>query len=471
MRHTITAAETSCGTPDHEPLHAQVDRRVHDEGRAESCRLVVWGTGRCAQEFVAHLRPEIDVVAFVDGNASRWGAVLNDRPVVAPATLAELVYDRLIIASVYVAEILQQLESLGLFDPSTTVAYTGPHDSWQCHDLLVSRLFNKLQVGLTTRCNLVCQHCPRDTDPSVYRDLGLAQFRKYLAGFDPKQFQEFLISDFGENTILKDVVAYLRVAKQRGWNQVEFVTNGTNGKRELWETIFGEDLARRVIVSMESADPEGFEHVRGFPWARFSKHVATIADCIAKHGRRAELVFNAVCMKSNRHGLPDIVDFAAQHGAKLYMVHLNPSNTFYNPLGRPENHLDCVPRDEILPIFREVKRRAAALGVPLWLPEAFPELDEHAPAIPAEISAAAQALRRNELLCTQPFRWVEVGDNGNVYPCCQMAKRFPVGNLNTHTFEEIWNGPGYRRLLDGLKPGGTPIDVCAQCNMYRGKNF
>ena len=77
MRHTITAVETSCGTPDHEPLHAQVDRRVHDEGRAESCRLVVWGTGRCAQEFVAHLRPEIDVVAFVDGNASRWGAVLG----------------------------------------------------------------------------------------------------------------------------------------------------------------------------------------------------------------------------------------------------------------------------------------------------------------------------------------------------------------------------------------------------------
>ncbi len=436
------------------------------------CRVVVWGTGQGARDFVAHLRPGVELVAFVDNNSARWGEFLDGTPVIAPATLGSLAFDRLTIASVYAAEIVAQLETLDLFNPDTTVACTARRDWWQCEDLLVKGpWFDKLQIGLTSRCNLVCQHCPRESDSSVYHDLGFDKFRTFLKGFNPSQFTDLLVSDFGENTLLKDYLAYLRTAKEMGWQQIEFVTNATNGKRDLWDAIFGEDLARRVIVSIESADPAGFESVRGFPWERFSRNVATIADCIEQHGRRAELVFNAVCMKSNLHTLPGIVDFAAAHRAKLYMVHLNPSNMFNNPLGRPENHLETVPRDEVLTVFREVKRRAAAFRVPLWLPEPFPELEVEAKVPETSPTLASLQARNEELLCMQPLRWVEVGDNGNVYPCCQMAKRFPVGNLNTQTFDEIWKGPAYRRLLDGLKPEGTPLNVCRQCNMYRGKNF
>ena len=445
-----------------------LSREVRSRNSDDRVRVVVWGTGQCASDFVANLRPDVDLVAYVDGNASRWGVVLNGRPIVSPVDLGSMSFDRLVIASMFVPEIVQQLETLGLHSPDTTLAFTGAHDWWQCDDLLVRRMFNKLQVGITSRCNLMCRHCPRDTDASVYRDVGLFQFQKYLSRFDPAQFTELLVSDFGENTMLKEFLSYLRAAKQLGWNRVEFVTNATNGKRDLWETIFGEDLARRVIVSLEAANAEGFERVRGFPWARFTANVATIADCIAKNGLRAELVFNAVCMKSNLHELPHIVDFAARHAAQLYMVHLNPSNMFNNPLGQPDNHLDRVRRDEVVSVFREVQQRARDLGVRVSLPETFPEL-EGAP--PAPAPAMKRAMRSNELLCMQPFRWVEVGDNGNVYPCCQMAKRFPVGNLNSATFEEIWSGPAYRRLLNGLRPGGTPVEVCRGCNMYLGKNF
>ena len=437
--------------------------RAFDEGPAVR-NVAVWGTGACARELLPLLSPEVDVVAFVDNRASSWGQSFSGVTIVAPSALSTIAYDRLIIASEAVAPISRDLVGLGLLDQRVT-QYTGRHDGWRIASLLAKPVFATLQVGITTRCNLMCLHCPRDTDESVYSDLPLERFERYLASFDPWQFGNLLVSDFGEVTIVKSFLSYLRAASARGWRHVEFVTNATNGKADLWDTIFREGLVQKLVISLEGTG-EVFESVRGFSWTRFAANVKTITDANARYGSRAKVVLNAVCMRSNLTALPDVVDFAADHGAALSFVHLNPSNQFNNPLGQYSNHLDQAPRADVVATVVEITRRAAVRGIQVMLPEAFPELDA-----PAESSTSAVPPEPAALRCYQPLRWVEIDAQGNVFPCCQMAKRHAVGTLESSTFEEVWEGEGYRGLLDGLKPDGVPIDVCRTCNMYNGKNF
>jgi radical SAM protein with 4Fe4S-binding SPASM domain len=447
-------------------LHVTLPPQLAQAFDAEVRRIVIWGTGSCAQQLLSALSRRMRIVAFIDNRSGAWGGALDGVRVLAPEALSGLEYDKLVIASESAAAIRGDIAALNLLD-DRVLEFTGHGDGWRLGPVLEKPTFTMLQVGITSRCNLMCAHCPRDTDPGAYADVPLDTFEDYLSGFDPSQFGSLLVSDFGEVTIVKTFLAYLRRARDMGWRHVEFVTNGTNARPDLWNAIFREQLARKIYISLEGVGT-AFEAVRTFPWARFAANVRAIADANEVHGNPARLVFNSVCMKSNLHDLPDVVDFAAAHRAMLTFVHLNPSNEFNNPLGRADNHLDCESRGEVLEVFAEVRRRASALGVKTMLPEEFPELDM--PAV-RERPHLASAHPIDRLKCQQPLAWVEVGADGGVYPCCQMAKRHPMGNLRTHTFAQIWNGPEYRRLLDGLEPGGTPIDVCRTCNIYNGKRF
>ncbi|MBT5471690.1 MAG: SPASM domain-containing protein, partial [Nitrospina sp.] len=72
--------------------------------------------------------------------------------------------------------------------------------------------------------------------------------------------------------------------------------------------------------------------------------------------------------------------------------------------------------------------------------------------------------------CNKPYEWAQVDPEGNVYPCCQISRRYSVGNLNDLTFEEIWDSEKFTEFREGLT-NGNPNRWCAVCNVYNGKRF
>ena len=50
--------------------------------------------------------------------------------------------------------------------------------------------------------------------------------KMYLAKFSPYQFENFLLSDFGEPFLRKDLLDILRYVKGQGFERVEVVTTG-----------------------------------------------------------------------------------------------------------------------------------------------------------------------------------------------------------------------------------------------------
>lgn len=62
--------------------------------------------------------------------------------------------------------------------------------------------------------------------------------------------------------------------------------------------------------------------------------------------------------------------------------------------------------------------------------------------------------------------------DGKVLPCCfDKDGKYQMGDLNTDSFREIWNGPKYRIFRKSILTGRRMIDICSNCTSgIRGVN-
>lgn len=80
---------------------------------APGFRVVVFGAGKSGELAFDAYSESFEVVCFVDNSPSKIGSVFCGLPVVAPSGLGDLVFDKIIIASVYYYDINEQLLALG----------------------------------------------------------------------------------------------------------------------------------------------------------------------------------------------------------------------------------------------------------------------------------------------------------------------------------------------------------------------
>jgi MoaA/NifB/PqqE/SkfB family radical SAM enzyme len=77
----------------------------------------------------------------------------------------------------------------------------------------------------------------------------------------------------------------------------------------------------------------------------------------------------------------------------------------------------------------------------------------------------AEAPRNNpahprRVRCLNPFRWLEVNQNGEVTPCCSSWFKGDLGNISEESMETIWNGPAYQELREAMFEGGNWKRFC-----------
>lgn len=59
----------------------------------------------------------------------------------------------------------------------------------------------------------------------------------------------------------------------------------------------------------------------------------------------------------------------------------------------------------------------------------------------------------DSLICSQPFEWCEIREDGRVFLCCPSWLKMPIGNLLQQSLEEIWNGTEARRIRTSVLDG------------------
>lgn len=82
---------------------------------------------------------------------------------------------------------------------------------------------------------------------------------------------------------------------------------------------------------------------------------------------------------------------------------------------------------------------------------------------------------RSKSFCVHPWSHLAIEPNGNVIPCCHARWKNPnvkeenptvLGNINSQSTEEIFNGKKMRDIRLSMLTGTLPENICGKCIMY-----
>jgi MoaA/NifB/PqqE/SkfB family radical SAM enzyme len=314
-------------------------------------------------------------------------------------------------------------------------------------------------LEVTNRCNLLCTTCPRTFEPLERpADMSWELFTRIVDQLPG--LTRAVLHGVGEPMMVRDLPRMVGHLKSRGV-YVLFNTNGT-----LLDERRGRELAEAGLdelrVSLDAADPEGFERVRGVD--AFESIVANVAAFTARQRAlgagtpRVSLWLTG--LKETLDQLPRFVELAHRIGvAEVYLQRL-----VYFPggqgLARPESTLFENLRGEEEGILLRAEELARSLGIRF----------NASGATEPEASIKRRPGDQPWSLCRRPWTLMYFTATGRALPCCiapfslRGYDAFTLGDATQQTLKEIWNGPRYQEFRRGLA-SDRPPDACASCGL------
>ena len=307
--------------------------------------------------------------------------------------------------------------------------------------LTSNRIFDALQIEVTSRCNLRCVMCPVTVlaDRWHSQNLDWELFLRIAHAF--KQTKYVHLQGWGEPLLHPRLFDMIRVAKEAGC-RVGFTTNGTLLSPVAGQRLLDLDLDL-LAVSIAGAIPQTHAVIRvGSDLTRILDNLRCFLDLRARQQLlhpKVEIFF--LMTKSNMAELPAVVDLTASVGADELVA----TNLDYVPTGE-QNELKafaCDPLQERM--ARAVKGARGKAKVAGLSFRAYP-LD------PEEVA-----------ICdANPLKILFVSCDGRVSPCTYLGMavqaeiprvfdgqllsvpRVWFGDIREQELLEIWEAPGYR---------------------------
>lgn len=84
-------------------------------------KIIVFGASRGGQNYIKNHGHEYEILAVADNNVAVQGQLLEEKLIIDPADIPSYLYDKIIVASMYVDSITKQLMDLGI--PKEKIAY------------------------------------------------------------------------------------------------------------------------------------------------------------------------------------------------------------------------------------------------------------------------------------------------------------------------------------------------------------
>jgi putative metalloenzyme radical SAM/SPASM domain maturase len=221
---------------------------------------------------------------------------------------------------------------------------------------------SKLFVEVTTRCNLRCAMCVKESSGGIPEGHMTRETFSRLAPAFP-HLEALVLNGIGEPLLHRDLERFVELARQdmpaSGW--IGFQTNGQ---------LLGPDRARalaragvdRICLSADAATPELFGALRaGGRHDAVELAAASLREAARLRGRPIALGVEFVAMRENVAQLPEVVRWAARRGFSFVIVtHMLP----YAEATRNAAAFD-PSTDDARELFLAWSARALAEGVHL----------------------------------------------------------------------------------------------------------
>jgi putative metalloenzyme radical SAM/SPASM domain maturase len=222
---------------------------------------------------------------------------------------------------------------------------------------------SKLFVEVTTRCNLHCAMCVKETQGQRIRegDMTRETYRRLAPAFPG--LHALVLNGIGEPLLHRDLEHFIELAKRdmpaSGW--IGFQTNG-----QLLGARRADSLASagvdRICISADAVSPDVFSSLRrGGRHEAVEGAAAALHAAAARRGRPIALGIEFVAMRENLDQLPALVRWAARSRIGFVIV------THMLPYGAEMAHAAAfdAATDRAVRLFSEWRARASAERVDL----------------------------------------------------------------------------------------------------------
>ncbi len=222
----------------------------------------------------------------------------------------------------------------------------------------------KLFVETTTRCNLACPMCVKQTWGRAAAEGSLApELYERLRPAFPR-LDALILNGIGEPLLHSRLDAFVRTAKESmpaaSW--VGFQSNGLLLDRDRARSLVGAGLDR-ICISVDSVDPAVYRAVRsGGEFVELENAFAALLEARQSVGGSALRVgIEFVLMSDNVRQLPGVLRWAARHGVTFAVVtHLLPYHESMTAHAAYDANTDSA-----VALFRQWREKASRDGIDL----------------------------------------------------------------------------------------------------------
>ena len=179
---------------------------------------------------------------------------------------------------------------------------------------------NRLYIEPTSRCNLSCRTCIRNTWDEPLDDMDRTTFRRLVSqlGRFP-HLETVMFGGFGEPTAHPDILSMVRAVKALGL-RAEMTTNATLLDDALIEGLLRERLDT-LWISLDGTAEESFETIReGASFPLVLENIERLGKANGRGGHRIDIGIAFVVMKTNLHDVRHLDRLARSVGARRIIV-------------------------------------------------------------------------------------------------------------------------------------------------------
>ena len=334
---------------------------------------------------------------------------------------------------------------------------------------------NRLYIEPTSRCNLSCRTCIRNTWDEPMGDMDMDVFERLVGqlGRFP-HLESVMFGGFGEPTAHPRILDMVRAVKASGL-KAEMTTNATLLDDALVEGLLGERLDT-LWISLDGTTEESFETIRaGASFPLVLENVERLGRRNGRDGHAIEIGIAFVVMKTNLGDVKHLDRLARSVGARRILVsHVLPYSeamekemlclqtltleTFTFAPGKTELSL---PRIDVNNTTKETL---------FSLLQGFENLTFMGNRVAVDARRCRFVHERTSFV-----RW-----DGRVSPCMGLlhshrtylyglerkVRAHDFGDVRTGDLFEIWNSPAYTAFRDKVKAFDfSPCHVCGGCSL------
>ncbi|UWG98072.1 radical SAM protein [Dehalobacter sp. DCM] len=179
---------------------------------------------------------------------------------------------------------------------------------------------SKLYIEPTSKCNLGCQTCIRNTWEEPLGSMGRDVFDKLLEQLKEfKTLRTVMFGGFGEPTFHKDILYMIASVKSLGLN-VELVTNGTLLNEEMAKGLIASGLDT-LWVSFDGTSADKFNDIReGASFEAVVQNLIRLKQLNYERPHPMKVGIAFVVMKKNIDELSNLGALAKRVGAQMVSV-------------------------------------------------------------------------------------------------------------------------------------------------------